>query len=356
MPTITGELSPSPPISPSPAPTMKTRSSTSKVNCMLDVNRMASPAPPQSTAQKTSLEHPATTTATPHHENTEQTHNTAQGTKAPTRPANNRLPRFNQVMEMASLQAPISMNRPVQKDPLDKYSRGITTIIHDAYPSSAYARIKQEVIDEWTTVEGETLLAIPFGSDAETPELHNNVGDRIFDAVGEITQSETYGVASPMKEEDLKEIIAKLHHQNAGQKRKRTGEPPAERLPATFLIHTLSPVHYQILTQQTVWASQNITFRVAPPEMKCPTILFSIKGLRSNSPVPVTKCIQDTWCGGSYPAVVHVGSRHVPPMYRFRATMAKSMDNSSGSRFKVSEKREPWMETQRECCDSQDER
>ena len=144
-------------------------------------------------------------------------------------------------------------------------------------------------------MEGETLLAIPFGSDTETPELHNEIGDRIFDAVGEITQSGTYGVASPMKEEDLKALLAQLHHQNAGQKRKRQGDPPAERLPATFLIHTLSPVHYQILTQQTVWASQNITFRVAPPEMKCPTILFAIKGLRSNCLVTVTKCVRDTW-------------------------------------------------------------
>ena len=237
---------------------------------MLDVNRMALPVPPQSTTQKTSSEHPATTTTTPHHENMEQTHNTALGTKAPTRPANNRLPRFNQVMEIASLQAPISMNHPVQKDPLDKYSRGITTTIYDTYPGSAYAHIKQEVIDEWTTVEGKTLLAIPFGSDAETPELYNEVGDQIFDAVGKITQSETYGVALPMKEEDLKEIIAKLHHQNAGQKRKRTGKPPAECLPTTFLIHTLSPVHYQILTQQTVWASQNITFQVAPPQNEMP--------------------------------------------------------------------------------------
>lgn len=45
MPAIMGELSPSPPISPSPAPTMRTRSSTSKVNRMLDSHRLA-PLPP----------------------------------------------------------------------------------------------------------------------------------------------------------------------------------------------------------------------------------------------------------------------------------------------------------------------
>ena len=61
-------------------------------------------------------------------------------------------------------------------------------------------------------------------------------------------------------------------------------------------------------------------------------------------------------CGGSYPAVVHVGSRHVPPVVYFRATVAKSTDKGSGSRFELFKKREPWMETQRKQCVSQDER
>ena len=76
-------------------------------------------------------------------------------------------------------------------------------------------------------MEGETLLAIPFGSNAETPELHNEVGDQIFDAVGKITQSETYGVASPMKEEDLRGIIAKLNHQNHRTETKKNRQTPS---------------------------------------------------------------------------------------------------------------------------------
>jgi len=55
-----------------------------------------------------------------------------------------------------------------QKDPLDKYSKGVTIDIHDAHPSSVYTRIKQEVLDEWSTMEGKTLLAIPFGNNAES--------------------------------------------------------------------------------------------------------------------------------------------------------------------------------------------
>jgi len=140
-------------------------------------------------------------------------------------------------------------------------------------------------------MEGKTLLAIPFRSDVETAELHNKTCNCIFDAVGEITQSKTYGVASPMKKEELQALITKLRNQSTGQKRKM----PEECLPATFLIHSLSQIHYQVLVQQTVWASQNITFRVAPPEMNCPSFLFAIKGLCINSTKPVEDCIQDTW-------------------------------------------------------------
>ena len=61
-------------------------------------------------------------------------------------------------------------------------------------------------------------------------------------------------------------------------------------------------------------------------------------------------------CGGSYPAAVHVGLRHVPPVVCFRATVAKLTDKGSGSRFEVFEKREPWVETQRERCGSQVEK
>lgn len=194
-------------------------------------------------------------------------------------------------MEVASLQPQNVASRFEQKDPLDKYSHGVTTPVHDAYPGSAYARIKQEVINEWRKLEGETLLVIPFESDAEKPELHNDVGDRIFNAVREIIQSKDYGVASPMKKEDLEMLLSKQRGQSTGQKRQWS----SERLPTTFLIHSLSQVHYQILMQQTVWASQIITFRVTPPEMTCPSFLFAIKGLRTNSLELVRECVQDTW-------------------------------------------------------------
>ena len=291
MPAITGELSPSPPISPSPAPAMRTRSSASKVNRMLDAHRSAPPNPPPAPEQIPNATNLAVTTMPAQHEQTKDTRSTAPNTTPPVRPANNRLPQFTQMREVASLQPQKVANRPEQKDPLDNYSKGITRMVHDPYPGAVYARIKQDIINEWGTMEGETLLAIPFGSDAESAERHNEACNRIFDAVGEITQSKSYGVALPIKEEELRAIQAKLRRQSVGQKRKRN----EERLPGTFLIHSLSQVHFQILTQQTVWASQNIAFRISRPEMTCPTFLFAIKGLRTNNADLVENCVRETW-------------------------------------------------------------
>ena len=106
-------------------------------------------------------------------------------------------------------------------------------------------------------MEGKTLLVIPFESDTETAELHNDTCDRIYNAVGEITHAKNYRIAFPMKREDIQALIlANQRNQGAGKKRKRSDE----HLPGTFLIHSLSQVHYQMLLQQTVWASQTITF------------------------------------------------------------------------------------------------
>jgi len=68
-----------------------------------------------------------------------------------------------------------------------------------------------------------------------------------------------------------------------------------KRMPNTFLIYDLSELHYQILTQQTVWASSNITFHVISPTMNCPMFMFAIKGLRLLEPTLVCAMVQDLW-------------------------------------------------------------
>jgi hypothetical protein len=189
---------------------MKTRSSTSKVNRMLDIHRATPPNPFPAPRQGAGMELPATTATTPQCKQADRTERIVSETSTPTRPNNNRLPQFNQVMEVASLQPQKLASHLEQKEPLDKYSSSVTTPIHNVHPRSVYDRIKQEVLDEWRTMDGETLLAIPFESDAEMAELHNKTGDRIFNAVGEIIQAKNYGVASPMKKEDLKILLDEL--------------------------------------------------------------------------------------------------------------------------------------------------
>jgi hypothetical protein len=50
-----------------------------------------------------------------------------------------------------------------------------------------------------------------------------------------------------------------------------------------------------MLSQQTVWASQNITFRIACPKMDCPSFLFAIKGLCTNNADLIESCIRKIW-------------------------------------------------------------
>jgi len=79
------------------------------------------------------LECPVVTATTLHRELANQAESTEHDTTPPTRLTNNRLLRFNQVMEVASLQPQKAPRCLEQKDPLDKYSKGITKAIHDAY-------------------------------------------------------------------------------------------------------------------------------------------------------------------------------------------------------------------------------
>jgi len=171
--------------------------------------RTTSPLPSPAPGPETSVERLMTTASAPQSIPTNQDKSAEQDNTHPTRPSNNRLPCFNQVQEVASLQPQKATRRPEQKDPLDKFSKGITKTVHDAYPGLAYAHIKQDVLNDWSTMEGETLLAIPFGCDTESAELHNETCDLIFNAVGEITQSKTYGVALPIKKEELQVLITK---------------------------------------------------------------------------------------------------------------------------------------------------
>ena len=90
------------------------------------------------------------------------------------------------------------------RNPLDKYTKGITLPVHDADPDAAYELIDQQSIEEWNSFLGEKLLAIPFENDAKNPNCHEEVSNLVFTAAAEITHSPDLGVVSPLPNDDAK--------------------------------------------------------------------------------------------------------------------------------------------------------
>jgi hypothetical protein len=78
-------------------------------------------------------------------------------------------------------------------------------------------------------------------------------------------------------------------------------------MPITFLVYNLSETHYCMLLKQTIWASQNITFHISTPPMKCPTFLFTIKGLHTLEPNTVRETIRETWNNGTTQSFIQDG-------------------------------------------------
>ena len=239
---------------------------------MLDVNTHNQSTCPPPNRQQNNLQHPETTAHAHMHK---PTNNPATPSTVGTTTSNNTLPRFAQVTEAASLRCQAKPNCTPTRDPLDNYNKGITTPIQDADPGTMYAEIDQNTYDEWEGYEGEKLLAIPFKNDTHEKKLLEDLSNRIFAAVVDITNSDSLGVASPPAQPE--------------------GEENPKRFPNTFLIYSLSPVHAQILTQQTVWASSGITFRIITPPMKSPSFMFSISGLRTMDPNLVRSTVRALW-------------------------------------------------------------
>ena len=271
MPPIPGELTPSPTSSPSPAPAKRIK--TSKVIQSLDAAPIHTATPP------THLTHTAVTPPaqpTMHTQHTgAQTSTSSPHTHTPTvTRAKDTLPQLDQLEEAANLRYLAKPKRTPTRDPLDKYTQGVQIQIHDAHPSSVYDLIAPETYKEWENLAESKLLAIPFENEKRTKDSNEKIGKKIFSAVREITNSTTLGVAAPLPN---KESLSN------------------DQVPNTFLIYNLSEVHRQILIQQTVWSSTNITFRVTTPSMKLPTFMFAIKDLRTMDPNLVRNMIKDVW-------------------------------------------------------------
>ena len=193
---------------------------------------------------------------------------------AQTKPTASSIPGLDQIMDATNLRPQKRFKRPLPQDPLEKYTKGITTPIHDTFPEATYEFVSPQTVTEWTDLEGEKLLAIPFGNDGRSPTANGEISNLIFDAVSKITSLSKLGVSAPLPNEE-------------GILRKK--------MPITFLIYKMSEVHRQILLQQTVWASPSITFRIATTPINCPSYLFTISNLRSKDPDQVRNDIRHMW-------------------------------------------------------------
>jgi len=290
FPQIHGEITPSPPISPSPAPTTKNRVYMSRVNQILDLSTPVPPTPPNAsrTLPSMAMHIPANMPPSVQPPNNKWA---APGSDTDA-PSKDTLPQFNQVTQATNLHILANPRCLINHDPLDKYTKGVTTEIHDAHPDSAYVDFDPKTIEEWRTLPGKKLLAIPFESNAQLPHLHYVICNRIFNTVGEITNSKSQGVASPvLNKENQNTAPQQVQYWDQDQDK----DQEEEQLPSTFLIYNLSKTHYKILTQQTIWASQSITFRVTTPPIKCPSFLFAIKGLQAMDSILVQDYIYKIW-------------------------------------------------------------
>ncbi|KAH8978488.1 hypothetical protein EDB92DRAFT_1956382 [Lactarius akahatsu] len=180
-------------------------------------------------------------------------------------------------LEAAAERQPSPSGKFSPRNPIDKYTKppgeGMP-LVHTTSPTAALEHIDLDLISAWEQAEGEKLLAHPFDNEARFPELHENIKNRIFTAVAEITGSQTTGVSAP----------------------KPSGEAiRKDRTPTTFLIFNLTLEQKTLLLQRRAWSSRAITFYVTNLYPPCPGFVFSIKGFSTLINSGVWEIVERVW-------------------------------------------------------------
>jgi hypothetical protein len=159
------------------------------------------------------------------------------------------------------------------RDPIEKYTKSTFSKckIHHSHPTAAFDHIDIDQVEKWESLPDGKLLAHPFGHEVRTLTNHLGIKTKIFEAVGEITQSNSVGVNAPRPS----------NHE--------TGTP------IVFLIYNLSEIHRQILLDRQVWSSAEITFRVTTLDPVRPDYLFSIKDLTTKFEDEVKAAVRKVW-------------------------------------------------------------
>ncbi|KAF8502324.1 hypothetical protein F5888DRAFT_1632241 [Russula emetica] len=132
------------------------------------------------------------------------------------------------------------------KDPVEKYTKSdfAQNKIYHSHPTAALDHIDIDQVVKWETFPDGKLLAHPFGHEVRTLANHPDIKTKIFDAVGEITQSSTVGVNA-----------LKPFNQELGT-------------PIVFLIYNISDLHREMLLNRQSARTTSSVSRTSPRNPK----------------------------------------------------------------------------------------
>ena len=157
---------------------------------------------------------------------------------------------------------------------LAKFLQAEMPKIQDAHPSALVDLINRDLLIEWDTLPEGRLAIIPFGIEIRSYDQLQELRDRIFTTVAEISQAQKLGVAVPEPNERAMTI---------------------NRFPTTFMAYNLSEEQCKILQQRTVWSSPDLTFRVASTDPCRPDFLFALTDFTNLDPDDVRKLVLRIW-------------------------------------------------------------
>jgi hypothetical protein len=146
--------------------------------------------------------------------------------------------------------------------------------VHDAHPLSFLKGTDPKQLKEWNDHDSRKLFAIPFDGEARTPNGQNSVRSKLAKAIHNLTKSPEAMVAAPRT------------NVNSGQKRDT---------PTTFLIYNLDEHGYDLLKDNPIWCSEEITFRTVPFNAPCPDFLFAIEGMNTTQNSAVQEVVHQIW-------------------------------------------------------------
>lgn len=193
-----------------------------------------------------------------------------------------------------------ALNTAVAKDPIEKYTKANFREynIYHSHPTAALDHIDIDQVGMWETLPEGKLLAHPFGHEVKTLANHPEIKTKLFEAVGEITQSNSVGINAP-----------KPFDQELGT-------------PIVFLIYNISEIHRQMLLDRYVWSSSEITFSVTTLDPVRPDYLFSIKDLTTKSPEEVKTAVQKCWSNSDTTAFLETICQTAPESERLPTTIS----------------------------------